>query len=61
MSSDDKRLDSVLAQLDDLKLQLKAAQDDAEQARYDNVESINFESRMLRLLEYRLERIESGR
>ena len=33
MSSDDKRLDSVLAQLDDLKLQLKAAQDDAEQAR----------------------------
>ena len=34
MSSDDKRLDSVLAQLDDLKLQLKAAQDDAEQARY---------------------------
>ncbi|MGN0983846.1 MAG: Smr/MutS family protein, partial [Gemmiger sp.] len=34
MSSDDKRLDSVLAQLDDLKLQLKAAQDDAEKARY---------------------------
>ena len=33
MSNDDKRLDSVLAQLDDLKLQLKAAQDDAEQAR----------------------------
>ena len=35
MSSDDKRLDSVLAQLDDLKLQLKAAQDEAEQARYE--------------------------
>ena len=35
MSNDDKRLDSVLAQLDDLKLQLKAAQDDAEKARYD--------------------------
>ena len=35
MSSDDKRLDSVLAQLDDLKLQLKAAQDDAEKARYE--------------------------
>ena len=33
MSNDDKRLDSVLAQLDDLKLQLKTAQDDAEQAR----------------------------
>ena len=33
MSNDDKRLDSVLAQLDDLKLQLKAAQADAEQAR----------------------------
>ena len=34
MSSDDQRLDAVLAQLDDLKLQLKAAQDEAEQARY---------------------------
>lgn len=35
MSNDDKRLDSVLAQLDDLKVQLKAAQDEAEKARYD--------------------------
>ena len=35
MSNDDKRLDSVLAQLDDLKLQLKAAQGDAEKARYE--------------------------
>lgn len=35
MSADDKRLDSVLAQLDDLKLQLKDAQDDAEKARYE--------------------------
>ena len=35
MSNDDKRLDSVLAQLDDLKLQLKAAQDEAEKARYE--------------------------
>ena len=35
MSNDDKRLDSVLAQLDDLKLQLKVAQDDAEKARYE--------------------------
>lgn len=34
MSSDDKRLDSVLAQLDDLKLQLKSAQAEAESARY---------------------------
>ena len=34
MSNDDKRLDSVLAQLDDLKLQLKVAQGDAEKARY---------------------------
>ena len=32
MSNDDKRLDSVLAQLDDLKLQLKVAQGDAEKA-----------------------------
>ena len=35
MSNDDKRLDSVLAQLDDLKLQLKVAQGDAEKARYE--------------------------
>ena len=34
MSSDDKRLDSLLAQLDELKLQLKAAEQEAEQARY---------------------------
>ena len=34
MSSDDKRLDSVLAQLDELKLQLKAAEQEAGQARY---------------------------
>lgn len=34
MSSDDKRLDSVLAQLDELKLQLKAAEQEAERARY---------------------------
>lgn len=34
---------------------------DAEQERYDNIESINFESRMLRLLDYRLQQIESGR
>ena len=33
MSNDDKRLDSVLAQLDDLKLQLKSAQAEAESAR----------------------------
>ncbi len=35
MSNDDKRLDSVLAQLDDLKLQLKEAQGEAEKARYE--------------------------
>lgn len=34
MSNDDKRLDSVLAQLDDLKLQLKSAQAETESARY---------------------------
>lgn len=33
LSSEDKRLDSVLAQLDDLKAQLKASQDEAEQLR----------------------------
>ena len=35
MSSDDKRLDSVLGQLDDLKLQLKGAREEAEKARYE--------------------------
>ncbi len=34
MSNDDKRLDSVLAQLDDMKLRLKKAEDEAEAARY---------------------------
>ena len=33
LTNDDKRLDSVLAQLDDLKLQLKASQDEAEKAK----------------------------
>ena len=33
LSNDDKRLDSVLSQLDDLKLQLKASQAEAEQAK----------------------------
>ena len=34
MSNDDKRLDSVLAQLDDMKLRLKKAEDEAEAARH---------------------------
>jgi predicted secreted Zn-dependent protease len=33
---------------------------DEAQTRFDRVEGINFESRMLRLLRYRIERIESG-
>ncbi len=35
MDSDDKRLDSVLAQLDDLKLQLKAGQEEIERLKYE--------------------------
>ncbi len=35
LSSDDKRLDSVLAKLEDLKIQLKARQDEIEQLKYD--------------------------
>lgn len=35
LSSDDKRLDAVLSQLDDLKLQLKASQDETEKLRYE--------------------------
>lgn len=37
------------------------ARHDAAQARFDRIEGINFESRMLRLLRYRLEQIEKGR
>lgn len=33
---------------------------DQDQVRFDRVESVNFESRILRLLRYRIERIESG-
>ncbi len=35
LSSDDKRLDSVLAQLEDLKLELRARQDEIEKLKYD--------------------------
>ena len=35
LSSEDKRLDGVLAQLDELKMQLKASQDEVEQLRYE--------------------------
>ena len=35
LSTDDKRLDMVLSQLDDLKLQLKASQDETERLRYE--------------------------
>jgi predicted secreted Zn-dependent protease len=34
---------------------------DEAQARFDRVEAVNFESRLLRLLRYRLERMEDGR
>lgn len=33
---------------------------DAEQERFDRIEGINFESRIMRLIRYRLERIEAG-
>lgn len=36
------------------------ARHDQDQVRFDRVESVNFESRILRLLRYRLERIETG-
>jgi predicted secreted Zn-dependent protease len=34
---------------------------DEAQARFDRIEAVNFESRLLRLLRYRLERMEDGR
>lgn len=37
------------------------ARHDQDQVRFDRVESVNFESRILRLLRYRIERIDSGR
>ncbi|WP_265518397.1 DUF922 domain-containing Zn-dependent protease [Nitratireductor luteus] len=47
------------------RVQAKAAkvlaQHDAAQERFDRIESINFESRIMRLLRYRLEQIEAGR
>lgn len=36
------------------------ARHDAEQQRFDRIEGINFESRLLRLLRYRMERMEAG-
>lgn len=36
------------------------AKHDEEQQRFDRIEGINFESRLLRLLRYRIERIEAG-
>ena len=36
------------------------ARHDAEQDRFDRIEGKNFESRLLRLLQYRIERIEAG-
>lgn len=36
-------------------------QHDAEQIEFDRIEAINFERRLLRLLDYRLERMEDGR
>lgn len=40
LSSDDKRLDSVLAQLEDLKIQLKARQDEIEQLKQDAADQL---------------------
>ena len=37
------------------------AEHDAAQDRFDRIESINFENRMLRLLAYRMQQIEAGR
>ncbi len=37
------------------------AEHDAAQDRFDRIESINFENRMLRLLTYRMQQIEAGR
>ncbi|PTE11440.1 DUF922 domain-containing Zn-dependent protease [Mesorhizobium helmanticense] len=37
------------------------ARHDQDQLRFDRVESVNFESRITRLLRYRIERIENGR
>ena len=37
------------------------AEHDREQAEFDRIENINFESRLLRLLKYRLQQMEAGR
>jgi len=50
-----------LAQMVEKETERVLARHDAEQDDFDRIENINFESRMQRLLDYRLEQIESGR
>lgn len=52
---------SVLAQDVERTSANVLAQHDRTQEEFDHVEAINFESRIMRLLEYRLEQIEAGR
>ena len=62
-------LEAIEPQRDCAKAQQKARdvtaavleKHDLAQQRFDRIEGINFESRLLRLLEYRLQRIEAGR
>jgi predicted secreted Zn-dependent protease len=52
--------EAVKAEADVLNARILAAHD-AEQDRFDRIETINFEKRIMRLLAYRLERIRDGR
>ncbi|MEZ5811327.1 MAG: DUF922 domain-containing protein [Rhizobiaceae bacterium] len=55
-----KSCDSLEAKGQKLAIRVMEKHDEA-QARFDRVEGINFEARMLRLLKYRIKRIEDGR
>lgn len=55
-----KNCDIAKAKAKEITARALAAHD-RDQARFDRVEGINFESRILRLLQYRIKRIEEGR
>lgn len=52
--------ETAAARVQEVSAEVMARHDEA-QVRFDRIEAVNFESRMLRLLRYRLERMEDGR
>lgn len=52
--------DAAEARVEEIRTEL-LRQHDEEQVEFDRIEAVNFERRLLRLLDYRLERMEDGR